>query len=75
MAFGSEETYLLRETHPGNGWMSPAVHLGLLGVCALWALAFVTAVRDLSPGGGGPTAGRLSARRSAARRSAAAAAT
>jgi hypothetical protein len=75
MAFGSEKTYLLRETHPGNGWMSPAVHLSLLAVCALWALAFVTAVRDLSPDGGGPTAGRLSARRSAARRSAAAAAT
>lgn len=49
MAFGSEKAYLLRETHPGNGWMSPAVHLALVAVCAMWALAFVVAVRDLAP--------------------------
>lgn len=74
MAFGSEKTYLLRETHPGNGWLSPAVHLSLLAVCALWALAFTTAVRDLSPGGDGGRGPRtVSSRRPAGRRSAAAA--
>ena len=74
MAFGSEKDYLLRETHPGNGWLSPAVHLSLLAVCLLWALAFTTAVRELSPRGDDGTSPRtVSARRPAARRSAAAA--
>jgi hypothetical protein len=75
MAFGSEKTYLLRETHPGNGWLSPAVHLSLLAVCGLWALAFVIAVRDLSPQGRRPTDPEISRRRPVGRRSAAAAAT
>lgn len=53
-SFRSEREYLLRETHEGNGWLSPVVHLTLLAVCALWALAFVVAVRSLAgPGGDG----------------------
>ena len=51
-AFESERDYLLRETHSGNGWLSPAIHLTLVGVCVMWALAFVAAVRHLS--GDGP---------------------
>ncbi|MEO7428451.1 MAG: hypothetical protein ABIY48_03620 [Acidimicrobiales bacterium] len=47
--FGSEKRYLLRETTDGNAWLSPAVHLSLVAVVALWALAFVTAVRSLDP--------------------------
>jgi len=54
-AFSSEREFLLRETHAGSGWLSPLVHAGLLLVCALWALAFVVAVRALSPPGGGTT--------------------
>jgi hypothetical protein len=46
--FESERRYLLRETRPGNGWLSPTIHLTLLGVCALWAAAFTAAVRHLS---------------------------
>ena len=44
-AFESERTYLLRETKDGNGWLSPLVHLGLLAVLALWAWAFISALR------------------------------
>jgi hypothetical protein len=53
--FRSEREFLLRETHAGNGWLSPVIHLTLLAVCALWALAFVVAVRALAgPGDAGP---------------------
>lgn len=45
--FASEKEFLLRETHEGNGWLSPVIHLTLVAVCALWALAFVVAVRNL----------------------------
>lgn len=41
----SERRYLLRETHPGKGWMSPAVHGLLALVCLAWALAFRSALR------------------------------
>jgi hypothetical protein len=54
MAFGSEKEYLLRETHSGNGWLAPVVHGFLAAVAAVWALAFVVAVRRLSPPGGQP---------------------
>ena len=50
--FETERVYLLRETHPGNGWMSPVVHLYLVLVCAMWALAFTIAVRGLPLGSG-----------------------
>lgn len=56
MPFRSEREFLLRETHSGNGWLSPAIHLTLLAVCALWALAFGVAVRHLSPRGPLPPA-------------------
>ncbi len=56
MAFGSEREYLLRETHSGNGWLSPVIHLTLALVCATWALAFVIAVRRLTPPSRPPTA-------------------
>jgi hypothetical protein len=69
--FASEKRYLLRETHGGSAWLSPAVHGTLALVCLVWALAFATAVRDLSPGGGDDGVSR---RRPAGRRSAAAAA-
>ena len=72
--FASEKRYLLRETHAGNGWLSPAVHGTLALVCLVWALAFVTAVRDLGADGDDGRR-RLSPRRLAGRRSAAAAAT
>lgn len=49
-AFRSEREFLLRETHSGNGWLSPAIHLALLAMCALWAAAFAAAVRRLSAG-------------------------
>lgn len=55
--FSPEREYLLRETHDGNGWLSPVIHLTLVGVSALWAAAFVAAVRHLSPRGGRPPAG------------------
>jgi hypothetical protein len=48
MRFRSEREYLLRETHSGNGWLSPVIHLDLVVVCGLWAAAFVVAVRGLS---------------------------
>ena len=51
--FESERTYLLRETHDGNGWLSPLIHLLLVAVCATWAAAFVVAVRHGSTRGGG----------------------
>jgi hypothetical protein len=47
-AFESERRYLLRETVDGNEWLSPVVHAGLVLVCAVWAGAFVVALRDLS---------------------------
>jgi hypothetical protein len=47
-SFASEKRYLLRETHEGNGWLSPVIHLTLVAVCSLWAVAFVLAVRSLS---------------------------
>jgi hypothetical protein len=68
--FRSERDYLLRETHDGNGWLSPVIHLTLVGVATMWALAFVVAVRD-----GGGSAGRVSPPQQPSRRSAAAAAT
>jgi hypothetical protein len=43
--FQTERRFLLRETHDGNGWLSPVIHLTLVGVCGLWALAFAAAVR------------------------------
>lgn len=46
--FEPERRYLLRETHEGSGWLSPLVHGGLVAVCALWALAFVVAIRRLT---------------------------
>ena len=49
--FESERTYLLRETHEGNGWLSPLVHAGLALVVAAWAAAFVVAVRHLTGDG------------------------
>jgi hypothetical protein len=54
--FQSEREFLLRETHSGNGWLSPLIHLTLLAVAALWALAFTVAVRQLSPRGPLPPA-------------------
>jgi hypothetical protein len=48
--FSSEREFLLRETTDGNGWLSPVVHGFLVAVCALWAAAFVVAVRHLAPG-------------------------
>ena len=44
--FESERDYLLRETHDGNAWLSPLVHLLLIAVCASWAAAFTYAVRQ-----------------------------
>ena len=58
--FESERDYLLRETHDGNGWLSPTVHLLLVAVCAMWAGAFVLAVRDGSAGPGATRRGRRS---------------
>lgn len=54
-AFESEREYLLRETHDGNAWLSPLVHLYLVAVCGMWAAAFVFAVRSGS--GGRPLSG------------------
>jgi hypothetical protein len=48
MQLRSEREFLLRETHDGNGWLSPVIHLTLLAVAAVWALAFTTAVRFLA---------------------------
>jgi hypothetical protein len=53
--FEPERDYLLRETHDGNAWLSPAVHLLLVAVCATWAAAFVLAVRHGAGRGGDPT--------------------
>jgi hypothetical protein len=47
-SFASEKRYLLRETHEGNGWLSPLIHLTLVAVCCIWAVAFVLAVRSLT---------------------------
>jgi hypothetical protein len=49
VAFSSERAFLLRETHGGNGWLSPVIHLTLVAVVALWAAAFAAAVRHLAP--------------------------
>jgi hypothetical protein len=46
--FESERRYLLRETVEGNSWLSPLVHLGLVIVCAMWAIAFALAARDVA---------------------------
>jgi hypothetical protein len=54
VAFSSEREFLLRETTEGNGWLSPVVHGLLASVCAVWAAAFVVAVRHLSGAGGRP---------------------
>jgi hypothetical protein len=56
--FRSEREFLLRETHTGNGWLSPVIHLTLIAVCALWALAFAIAVRGLAGPGDDGTGGR-----------------
>lgn len=74
MAFESERRYLLRETHDGNQWLSPVIHLTLAAVAAVWALAFVVAVRRLAPPGGGPPTATRPGRRLRARRSVEAAA-
>lgn len=58
MRFESERRYLLRETHAGNAWLSPLVHGYLVAMCALWALAFVVAVRSTRPAGSSPVATR-----------------
>jgi hypothetical protein len=72
MAFRSEREFLLRETHSGNGWLSPVIHATLVGVLALWAVAFTLVVRNLagpaaptgSAGAGGdPAQGRERGRR------------
>ncbi len=57
--FASEKEYLLRETHDGNGWLSPVIHLTLVAVSAMWAAAFVIAVRQLTRAGAaeGPSSG------------------
>jgi len=65
MAFRSEREYLLRETHSGNGWLSPLIHLTLVAVASTWALAFAVAVRHLSGGGSGGVS-RLGSRPAAA---------
>jgi hypothetical protein len=54
MQFRSEREFLLRETHDGNGWLSPVIHLTLLAVAAMWALAFATAARHLARRPGRP---------------------
>jgi hypothetical protein len=72
--FESERDYLLRETHDGNPWFSPLVHLLLVAIGASWAAAFVYAVRR-GVAGGPDGAARKPAPRSAARAEASAAAT
>lgn len=52
-AFASEQTYLQRETVDGNAWLSPVVHSTLIAITALWALAFVVAIRSMDS----PTSG------------------
>jgi hypothetical protein len=73
--FESERDYLLRETHDGNPWFAPLVHLLLIGVCASWAAAFAYAVRRGASGGRPGGTVRKPAPRSAARAAASAAAT
>ena len=46
--FESERRFLLRETHDGSAWLAPAIHLLLVAVLAVWAAAFVVAVRHLT---------------------------
>ena len=58
--FESERRYLLRETVEGNAWLSPLVHGALAAVAAVWALAFVVAVRAVGGGGGAGPGGRRS---------------
>lgn len=55
--FTSEREYLLRETHDGNAWLSPLVHLLLVGVCVMWAAAFVVAIRHGVGRSGPPASG------------------
>jgi hypothetical protein len=73
-AFASERKYLLRETHDGSAWLSPLVHLLLVAVCAVWAAAFVVAVRHGARGGGIPSGGRRAGAAAGASAAAAAAA-
>ena len=47
--FETERTYLLRETHGGNAWLSPVIHGVLVFAAAVWVLAFVVAGRRLVP--------------------------
>jgi hypothetical protein len=72
--FESERDYLLRETHDGNAWLSPLIHLLLVAVCATWAAAFAYAVRR-GAGGGPCGAVRTPSPRSAAGAATSAAAT
>jgi hypothetical protein len=55
MPFQPERDYLLRETHSGSAWLSPVVHLLLLGVGGLWAAAFVFAVASRTREVDGPS--------------------
>ena len=73
--FESERDYLLRETHDGNAWLSPLVHLLLVAVCATWAAAFVIAVRAGAAGSGRRDPATTRGRRSDAAVAASAAAT
>jgi hypothetical protein len=57
-AFTTERQFLLRETHDGSAWLSPAVHAGLGAVAAVWALAFALAVARLTSRSGPPADGR-----------------
>ena len=47
-AFEGESKFLLRETTPGNGWLTVVVHGYLVAVVGLWVLAFVIAVAGLT---------------------------
>jgi hypothetical protein len=59
-AFEPERKYLLRETHPGNAWFTYLIHGLLLAAIAVWAVAFVLAVRGTA---GGAVRGRRPRRR------------
>jgi hypothetical protein len=43
--FTGETDYLLRETKPGDAWLSYAIYLLLAGVAVLWVLAFRLAAK------------------------------
>lgn len=48
VAFEGEERYLLREQHPGPGWLAPAIY-ALFGAIALaWVTMFVLAARSIA---------------------------